>query len=435
VALLTFTIVLMVVMLASAIMLIIRAVVLTFLIITSPIGFAGMVVPFMKSLSNDWWKNLINQSFFAPIYLLLMLISLKIMEGVVAASGTQSIAQALTASDNTLMGAVVMMLMIIAFLIAALIMSKKMGAYGADMAIGAAGKVAGFSTFGLAAGAGRFVGGGLGSMAARGIANSTFLANRFPKLQGHLYAGAKRAASSSWDARSAGIAGQSFGGALGKIPGGVGVGSVSSDAKGGHAGYASARTKAERGRVDAIHDELGHHGPSKDELHELNTLYKTISDDGAKILHERERLTAEIKGGPTPLRGKQLNEEVSRRMTLNPIFNDLIKKQTENKEEVQRIRASVDDHNKQRQSEHGEAVAKSSEGWGSKIAGGVGMVDLKALREFAGDVRKETTMTMDEQSMKKWARIMEDEHQARQSNTPHAHIPAPVATAAPAEHA
>jgi hypothetical protein len=63
------------------------------------------------------------------------------------------------------------------------------------------------------------------------------------------------------------------------------------------------------------------------------------------------------------------------------------------------------------------------------------MVDLKALREFAGDVRKETTMTMDEQSMKKWARIMEDEHQARQSNTPHAHIPAPVATAAPAEHA
>ncbi|MBU2329934.1 hypothetical protein KKG57_00505, partial [Patescibacteria group bacterium] len=75
-----FVIITAMVLLAASIMLIIRVVILTLLMVTSPIGFAGMVIPGLSGIAAKWWHALLSQSFFAPAMLLLMFISLKMAE-------------------------------------------------------------------------------------------------------------------------------------------------------------------------------------------------------------------------------------------------------------------------------------------------------------------------------------------------------------------
>jgi hypothetical protein len=209
-------------------MFIIRGVVLTFLIITSPVGFVGMVVPFLGSLANEWWNKLISQSFFAPLYLLLILVALKIMEGVVEATGTLSLMQALTNPNSTLMGNVVMGIMIIAFLVAALIMSKKIGAIGADMAIGAAGKATGFAVAAPAAFVGRNVVGRSATALAPKLA-------RVPLVGGALARNLDKLGNKSFDLRGIKQLQEA-----GKAAGGISLGSAGKAAQGGYRGLEAA---------------------------------------------------------------------------------------------------------------------------------------------------------------------------------------------------
>ncbi len=134
------------VLLAAAIMLIIRVVVLSLLMVTSPIGFAGMAIPALHPIAKDWWHKLINQAFFAPLFLLMVFVSLKLVEGL--QSGQASIADAMlgntgiagqTAAGN--MQVVVVFMIVIGFMIGALMVAQKMGAYGAGFATNAASAV------------------------------------------------------------------------------------------------------------------------------------------------------------------------------------------------------------------------------------------------------------------------------------------------------
>lgn len=59
---------------------VVRLVALTMLVMFSPIGFVGFILPSTKSYANKWWKNLLNYSFFAPIMIFGMAIALRIME-------------------------------------------------------------------------------------------------------------------------------------------------------------------------------------------------------------------------------------------------------------------------------------------------------------------------------------------------------------------
>lgn len=59
---------------------IVRLVALTMLVMFSPIGFVGYIFPSTRKYAGQWWDNLVNYSFFAPIMIFVMAIALRIME-------------------------------------------------------------------------------------------------------------------------------------------------------------------------------------------------------------------------------------------------------------------------------------------------------------------------------------------------------------------
>jgi hypothetical protein len=155
--------ILMVVLIAAAIMLIIRAVVLVFLMILSPIGFAGLAVPFLEPYAKRWWDTLLAQSFFAPVLLLLIFIGLKIGNSLPASiSKSGSLADLFKAQPPATLDVLLIYVLVVGFMIAALMAAKQMGAYGASFATSAATKIVSYpfafvgrNTVGRGAAAGR----------------------------------------------------------------------------------------------------------------------------------------------------------------------------------------------------------------------------------------------------------------------------------------
>ncbi|MEK7601887.1 MAG: hypothetical protein AAB472_00125 [Patescibacteria group bacterium] len=128
-----------IVLLAGTIMLISRAVVLVFLIVTSPIGFAGMAVPLLHKLAERWWSLLLNESFFAPVYLLLILISIKIGSGLGTTGDLgQAVAGGAVAGASQNLQAFVLFFIVIGFMMMSLIASRRMGVLGSNFAVNSA---------------------------------------------------------------------------------------------------------------------------------------------------------------------------------------------------------------------------------------------------------------------------------------------------------
>ncbi|MEK7063147.1 MAG: hypothetical protein AAB955_00470, partial [Patescibacteria group bacterium] len=75
-----FNIIAGVVFFMACLMFVVRFVVLVLLLITSPIGVAGINIPYISTIASRWWSALISQSIFAPVYLLLVGISLTLIE-------------------------------------------------------------------------------------------------------------------------------------------------------------------------------------------------------------------------------------------------------------------------------------------------------------------------------------------------------------------
>jgi hypothetical protein len=129
----------MVVLLAAAIMFFIRGVILAFVLVTSPIGFAGMAVAPLRPMASLWWKTLMSEAFFAPVFLLLVLVSLKIMSGISSsAGGSSSFADAVANPSSSNVGIFLIFALMIGFLIASLMTAKGMGARVATIAQNAA---------------------------------------------------------------------------------------------------------------------------------------------------------------------------------------------------------------------------------------------------------------------------------------------------------
>lgn len=121
---------------AATIMLIGRFVILVFLMITSPIAFAAMILPQTRELSKEWWHSLFYQSLFAPAFLLMLWIAMMLMVGLSQVLGVEQHSFAELAGGAQ--GAVVVFIyfgMVAGLLIASLIMASRMGAYGASAAL------------------------------------------------------------------------------------------------------------------------------------------------------------------------------------------------------------------------------------------------------------------------------------------------------------
>ncbi|MEK7194101.1 MAG: hypothetical protein AAB660_00235 [Patescibacteria group bacterium] len=152
---------------AIAIMFIIRYVVLIFVIILSPLMFISMILPALSSYRDQWWKALTGQAFFAPIYFLLMWVTISIIQelNMGGAAGSDGFANAIRGAADAI-PLLVNFIVIIAFLIATLLISKgvadKAGGGVASLNKWALGK-AGGASFGLAGRLGRKTLGAAGS--------------------------------------------------------------------------------------------------------------------------------------------------------------------------------------------------------------------------------------------------------------------------------
>ena len=126
------------VMFSLSFILIARFVILIFLIITAPIGFAGLIVPKLSGTAKKWWSTLFQQTITAPVLLLLLYIALRVItdghfligmtpHGVVPSwTGT---------STNNIPGFASMMISFLigmGLLAAVVIVAKEMSAFGAD---------------------------------------------------------------------------------------------------------------------------------------------------------------------------------------------------------------------------------------------------------------------------------------------------------------
>ncbi len=191
---------------AAVFLFIARCVMLAFLMVTSPIGFAGMAIPPLHEIASQWWGQLLKQSFFAPIYILLILVSLKFMEGITVALNSASgggdvsnLAAAFNTSGASNVSMIVNFILIIGFMLGSLQMAKSLGAFGADRAT----KFAGAATFGTAGFVGRRTVGAASTGMARAIRSGRFGAKFAESNLGRHVAGlADKGSRASFDVRT-----------------------------------------------------------------------------------------------------------------------------------------------------------------------------------------------------------------------------------------
>lgn len=264
----------------AAILLIIRFGLLVFLLITSPVGFVGGLIPKLQDQAKEWWQTLIGQALFLPVLLIFLLLIAKLLD---PASGFEAAMSALDVQAGPAdryfgsggLVSFIQFCIIIFFLITSIVVTKKISGKTGEGAVKFATKWGGKAAFGGAAWAGANTIGRLG----KGLAESDF-ANR---LQG----------SNSAFAR---LAGQ------GLINAGKGIGNASFDIRG--AGFAKElgagkaadgyikREKAEAKRIADAREKITPQ-PEKGAWRDANELRKALEENEGVRTSLREQIEKE----------------------------------------------------------------------------------------------------------------------------------------------
>lgn len=111
------------VLFAAAFLFAMRTVVLFFLMILSPFAFLFMILPKTQQYASQWWSTLFSQSFFAPAFLFLIYIVMKI----VSSGGLQA---SIEGGNPGIMGVVVHYMLLIGMMMGALVLAKSMANAG-----------------------------------------------------------------------------------------------------------------------------------------------------------------------------------------------------------------------------------------------------------------------------------------------------------------
>lgn len=131
------------VFLAGAILLIIRFIVLNIYMLLSPVMFIGWVFPNFSGVTKKYWEGFLGQAFFAPAYFLMLYFSMKIIqslqEGLNITAG-KNLATVVSGTDyatalSSTGGILMFFLLASGFMIASLLVGKKIGAAGATTAV------------------------------------------------------------------------------------------------------------------------------------------------------------------------------------------------------------------------------------------------------------------------------------------------------------
>ncbi len=158
---------------------VIRMVSLLILMILAPLAFGAMILPSTKSYSSKWWSTLFSQAFFAPAGLFMLWLAAKMsssMHSVLQSSlgvGNKGLTDMLAdAQNNTnwenIVKFILQFVIIAIILILAIVISKQMGAMGAESTIKGL-KKAGRKAQGYAGRIGRYGGARLGGPIAESV--------------------------------------------------------------------------------------------------------------------------------------------------------------------------------------------------------------------------------------------------------------------------
>ncbi len=205
------------VFLAMSLMLIIRFVALIFVLILSPIAFLSGVLPGLSGVSKQWKDTLVGQGVFAPIFFLMMYVTIVLTNSIrttTFGSSGGSLASIFGGGQTGLFEAsgvptLINFIIIIIFLVASLLIAKKYS----DMAPSGVSKVTKWAT-GLAGGAtlgvaGRFGRGTVGRF-GQVVADSETLKKAAPtsRLARLALATGQKTAGSSFDVRGTALGGE-----------------------------------------------------------------------------------------------------------------------------------------------------------------------------------------------------------------------------------
>ena len=250
---------------AGAFIFIKRTISFIFLMIFSPIGFIGFVLPATQKYSKMWWSAITENAIIAPVYLFMLYLVCSIIRSgdLLRINHSDNTSLAVAAMGKTDNFAIFLNFFVLIGLIwGALVIAQAVSEKTASSAISFAGRMTGGMLAGSAM-AGRQVGGKAGRWVTernsfKKLAESD---NKFARRAGSMILrGGDAAAKSSWDARNTGVGKTAIGG-LKEMSSATGTGSISvgagqSKGKGGVAATTEAHKKARTEKDNRIGDLL-----------------------------------------------------------------------------------------------------------------------------------------------------------------------------------
>lgn len=122
------------VLFAAGALFLIRTITLLFLIILAPLAFAGMILPATSSHAKKWWSTLFAQSFFAPAYMFMIYLVVRIIseDNLTTAIGLEEGAGIMDFVFKGSINTLVYFIILIGLMIGSLIVASKMGAVGSS---------------------------------------------------------------------------------------------------------------------------------------------------------------------------------------------------------------------------------------------------------------------------------------------------------------
>ncbi|QQR78452.1 MAG: hypothetical protein IPJ68_05250 [Candidatus Moraniibacteriota bacterium] len=124
-----------------SVMLIVRLIALTLLLVFSPIGFAGSLLPGFNKYGQEWWSKFWSYAFFGPAAALMLVVSLKFLEATQTANVWRSVDQVSTnasvsASGSTLITNVIFYTIPIILIWATIGLANKFAIAGSAAVVG-----------------------------------------------------------------------------------------------------------------------------------------------------------------------------------------------------------------------------------------------------------------------------------------------------------
>lgn len=211
----TFILISAFVFIAAAIMLLTRYIAILFLMVLSPVAFAGLIIPASQGISKKWWNSLLGQAIFAPVFMILTWVNLTVASNMFQAkSATETLGAIFSqngGSGSTFengISALFNFSLIIGLSLASLIIAKKASSMGGNY-FSSVNKFIGNTALSTASFAGRNT---LGRAASK-IADREELRNSNNWFARQGWRLADKTSRSSLDLRNApgGIGGQVFG--------------------------------------------------------------------------------------------------------------------------------------------------------------------------------------------------------------------------------